>query len=784
MSAACLTANAQKTYETVLPAHNMTIKTNHLKVGDKNPQSELLTCNSYYFMRGGRPIFPICGEMQYGRYPREEWETELRKMKAGGITVVTTYVLWALHEEVEGKFVWTGNRDLRSFIKLCKQEGLECIVRMGPFCHAEFRNGGFPDWLYARPLEVRSNNKLYLKYSERFYGEIAKQMEGLYYKDGGPIIGVQIENEHQHSSGCWAIKYGEEAAEHTNASYDASIIMEGVSEQTQKISRADLGDLHMMTLKRIAESKGVKVPFFTATGWGNAAVLANEGIPVTACYPFPYWAKPSMSRKTMLTDLRRNMDYKPARYNLQDFPSMAAETGIGMEPVYQNRPRPMDYDAEATAHRNLGSGCNAFGYYPYHGGTTPHQIGGVGFFNDEPYGVPKMSYNWDAPLTEYGLENFSYRPLRLINTFARDFGDIVAPMEIIYPESQDSLPLNDHETLRYSVRTRILDSDPSLNTDSDGRTSSLIHSGFVFVSNYQDHDTTRIDWKNYTLRLTEQSATSKKAARGDEIETFTFNLRANQVAIMPFNLQLSDNVLLKKAIAQPLTHIGNHYFFFQIDDNEPVYTINGKTIHAKAGQTLKVKDIMITTLTREQAIDAMRIDNKLIITKATVVPSKNGSVQLLSLGSPNFEYTVWTGGKSKTYCRSVESVNSQVEVKKVAGQKWTCNVDKNIFNVGQVHDYFLTVDYIGDVAMMFTNGIMEGDNFYDGRHWNIAINRFRKQIEAGEPFVFHFRPVRYDASFLKLLPTEAKPDFKGKTKILNMRGITLTPQYKLQIDVL
>ena len=42
--------------------------------------------------------------------------------------------------------------------------------------------------------------------------------------------------------------------------------------------------------------------------------------------------------------------------------------------------------------RTLGSGSNGIGYYMYHGGSTPKQIGGVGSFNDEPMGMPKISY--------------------------------------------------------------------------------------------------------------------------------------------------------------------------------------------------------------------------------------------------------------------------------------------------------------------------------------------------------------------------------------------------------
>lgn len=169
------------------------------------------------------------------------------------------------------------------------------VVRIGPFCHGEIRNGGLPDWLFAKPLEIRSNDANYLKYVKRLYEEIGRQLEGLYYKDGGTIIGTQIENEHQHSAAPWGITYPGEPKDMTSATYDANITMIGVSVQDKKITTADLGDLHMKTLKKMAEEAGIQTPLYTATGWGNAAVIGEEAIPVTAAYTYPFWAKPGMS---------------------------------------------------------------------------------------------------------------------------------------------------------------------------------------------------------------------------------------------------------------------------------------------------------------------------------------------------------------------------------------------------------------------------------------------------------------------------------------------------------
>ena len=191
---------AQHIYELSAPASPKKIYTGHLKLGGTSPSGGSIEVNSFYMSEDGQPVVPVMGEFHYSRFPAEQWEEAILKMKAGGLTVIPTYVFWNIHEEKEGVFDWTGNKNLRRFIELFRKHDMATIVRIGPFCHGEIRNGGLPDWLFAHPVEVRSNDANYLKYVERLYQEIAAQLEGLYYKDGGPIIGIQIENEHQHSA--------------------------------------------------------------------------------------------------------------------------------------------------------------------------------------------------------------------------------------------------------------------------------------------------------------------------------------------------------------------------------------------------------------------------------------------------------------------------------------------------------------------------------------------------------------------------------------------------------
>ena len=192
-------------YQIDAPEKWISIRSEHIKMGGIAPDGSSIEVNNFYMLRNGIPIIPIMGEFHYSRYPANQWEQEILKIKAGGINVVATYVFWNLHEEIEGEWNWTGNRNLRQFIRICQRYGMDVIVRIGPFAHGEIRSGGLPDWLFTKNIDVRSNDAEYLTYTNKLYKEIANQLEGLYYQDGGPIIGCQIENEHQHSAAPGAI---------------------------------------------------------------------------------------------------------------------------------------------------------------------------------------------------------------------------------------------------------------------------------------------------------------------------------------------------------------------------------------------------------------------------------------------------------------------------------------------------------------------------------------------------------------------------------------------------
>ena len=53
-------------------------------------------------------------------------------MKAGGVQVLATYVFWIHHEERQGEWDFTGQRNLRKFLAVCQEEGMPVFLRIGP----------------------------------------------------------------------------------------------------------------------------------------------------------------------------------------------------------------------------------------------------------------------------------------------------------------------------------------------------------------------------------------------------------------------------------------------------------------------------------------------------------------------------------------------------------------------------------------------------------------------------------------------------------------------------
>ena len=125
-----------------------------------------------------QPAIPVSGELHFSRVPRRQWEERLRLMKAGGITVVATYVFWIHHEpDAKARLSFDGQPGRGGVCALCAEVGLDVVLRIGPWCHGEVRNGGFPDWVQAADVQHRTDDPAYLALVESWFGLLGRELE-------------------------------------------------------------------------------------------------------------------------------------------------------------------------------------------------------------------------------------------------------------------------------------------------------------------------------------------------------------------------------------------------------------------------------------------------------------------------------------------------------------------------------------------------------------------------------------------------------------------------------
>lgn len=388
------------------------------------PDGQTFKVDSHGFKVNDRYVIPVMGEMHYSRVPEKEWRREIQKMKAGGITTLATYVFWIHHEAEEGKWDWSGNKNLRKFIETCKEEHMPVVLRIGPFCHGEVYQGGFPVWLAqkasANPKEykLRSQAPGFIAATRSLYTNIYKQVEGLLWKDGGPIVGVQIENE---CRGPWG---------------------------------------YYMQLKDMAVEIGFDTPFYTRTGWPklNGKEEFGKLLPLYGDYADGFWdrtlndmpgaykdafiMKDDRMSRVIATETftKEELSEKTVNANPANgacsYPYLTCELGGGMMPSYHRRINMSGYEAFPLALCKVGSGSNLPGYYMYHGGANPYnpehtmaetQATSVTNYNDMPY----MTYDFQAPLGEMGqLNENAFHQTRWFHQFLADWGEELCVMDV------------------------------------------------------------------------------------------------------------------------------------------------------------------------------------------------------------------------------------------------------------------------------------------------------------------------------------------------------------------
>ena len=783
-------------------------ETGFIRMGtNASPAGHVIGVTSRYLTRDGRPWLPVMGEFHFSRYPAAEWEDELLKMKAAGVEIVSAYVIWIHHEEIEGQFDWSGRKDLRAFAQLCARHGLYFYPRIGPWSHAEVRNGGLPDWLMRKAgAGIRSNDSTYLAYATRYYDQIGRQLRGLLWKDGGPVIGIQLENE-----------------------YNARGPGRGAE--------------HILQLKRMALAAGLDVPLYTVTGWDNAVLPPAEVVPVFGGYPDWPWDQ-------SIEQLPPNEVYafrfanrwagdRDARSpggtsqdSLSRYPFLGAEFGGGIQITYHRRPIIGADDIAAMLPVGLGSGINLYGYYLFHGGANPR--GRLTTLQESqrtgyPTDVPTVSYDFQAPLGEYGEERESFRRIKLVHEFLNAFGDRLAPMVVRRP---DVVPagLADTATPRLSART-------------------LGDRGFVFLDNYV-RQVPMPARKSLQVALRLPGGTVRVPDRPIDVPPGAY-------FIWPVNLDL-DGARLTYATAQPLTRIADGrtgvWFFFAVPGIAPELAFDARTVKSiaapgavvtrRAGRVL-VRNLTpgtgvavtvrpasgpaarIVLLTREEAESAWRGEvagaERLVLSDGEVF-FESGRIHVRTTDAPRFSVGVFPplaappggsaplapAGADGVFARwtaalpavdvpvAVDTVRAAAPAPPVtlynavtwrhvaialvpsdsafdSAAVWRVSVPAAALD--SVRDVFLEIRFRGDVGRLVAAGDLLDDRFYNGVPWRVGLRRFAAQVRRG-PLELRVLPLRSDAP-IYLDPSARVTDFPAGGQIAQLQSVRAFPQYEL-----
>ena len=615
-----------------------------------------VTWDSYSLMIDGQRVCPVMGEIHYSRVPQGEWRQEVRKMKDGGVTIIATYVFWNHIEEQEGVFRWDGQRNLRAFLEVCKDEQMPVVLRIGPFCHGEVRCGGIPDWMWnpsltlpegegtGKPIRMRSEDPRFLFYVERLYRQIFTQVQGLQWKDGGPVMACQFDNEYR-----------------GRGSY-------------------------LMALKQIALNIGYDLPFYTRTGWPELAtpVPYGELLPLYGDYADGFWERSLKETAGSYykafnfrapSDKGENMGALGATQSVDNsssplgegrggaYPYFTCELGGGMMTAYHRRPYLYPEDAYSMALVKLGSGSNLLGYYMYHGGTNPDGLTWLNEmqrtlatnYND----MPVKNYDFQAPLGEFGQKNPHYYMLRPLHLFMHDYAELLAPMEARFPCEQE-IEKGDDSHLRWSVR------------EKDG-------SGFIFVNNYE--------------RLQNLSAKRNVQLEVCGVKLPKLTIPAGAMCILPVNV---DGI--RYATAQLVAKRNGKIYMQQIKGIPTTIVLeNGKTLcNVKARGMEKPVWQNIYLLSTEDAEHLFLNETPQEDIGLGAICEKvreAGPLRTISMG-------VNKVAEEPTDEDFEQAAVYRIRVPNEAVAKYR---------------RLLQIDYRGDVARLYCNGQLIADNFYNGR---------------------------------------------------------------------
>lgn len=639
-----------------------------------------------YLTKGGKPWTPVMGEFHFSRYPSEDWETEILKMKAGGINIISTYLFWIYHEEKEGEFNFSGDRDLKKFLSLCDKHNMYVLMRIGPWCHGEVVYGGFPKFIQKR-TDKRSNSPKYLEKVEKIYTQYYLQSRDYFYPKGC-VVGIQLENE-----------YGGRDKD------------------------------HIQVLRALALKVGFRLPINTFTAWPIITGAKDNLLPMFGGYPERPWVQSTKPLKTddrfRITDSKTDDGIgcdilKPSttgEVTYFDFPYATCELGCGNQVTEHRRPIISSSDALGMLIVTLAKGLNFPGYYMFHGGRNSYG----GLYQESrrtlyPNNCPIISYDFQSPLSEYGLLRESYHRLKLVHYFLNCFGEEFALTQSVFAEKD-----NDETDWKTAVR---------ISPDSRG---------FVFINNYQRFEPYK-DITNLSMKLN---------LKNGEIKLPAINVKSGVSFFYPFNFDIG-SVNFDYITAEPVCKTNEDgrekYYFFVPDSVKCTFKTKGniETSAKKIGEEYVLSEFSATTpaiktenadvyiLSEKEAWNLWYIDSKVLFSSDTIISDSgklfaikenpdqklNVSLNKIPTKRVKYEHYLFSHGRKKMYELKIPA--------EAVTDYYDCKIDLSIK---------------GSVAQCYCGGLLMADLFnYDGI-LTICTRRFSEEIKKGLPIIIKVSPI-------------------------------------------
>lgn len=272
---------------------------------------------------------------------------------------VCLYVFWNSHEPEEGVFDFTGQNDLREFVKLCQKNGMNVILRPGPYVCAEWEMGGLPWWLLKdKDIRLREDDPLFMSRVETFEKAVAGEVADLTMPNGGPIMMIQVENEYG--------SYGKD---------------KGYVGKIRDLLRSLYGE---------------EVTMFQCDWSSN--FLDNGLDDLLWTLNFGAGSDPAM-------------EFAPLKAVRPDQPLMCSEYWSGWYDKWGEEHETRTPEAMMSGIEKMLADSISFSLYMTHGGTNwGHWVGA----NDPGYRPLVASYDYDAPISEAGQLTEKYHLLRTL----------------------------------------------------------------------------------------------------------------------------------------------------------------------------------------------------------------------------------------------------------------------------------------------------------------------------------------------------------------------------------